>query len=47
MLEFLINTDKALLLAINHQHSVFLDFLMVFASAKLTWLPLYLFPGAA
>ncbi|MBU2553846.1 MAG: phosphatase PAP2 family protein [Bacteroidetes bacterium] len=43
MFDFLLHLDKELLLAINQQHSVFLDYLMVFASAKLTWLPLYLF----
>ncbi len=42
MLDFLLHIDKELLLAINQQHNVLLDYIMIFASAKLSWLPLYL-----
>ncbi len=43
MLEFIDHLDKTLLLWINSAHNSILDWLMLFASAKLSWLPLYLF----
>ncbi len=43
MLEFLNNLDISILLWVNHHASPFLDQLMLFASAKFTWIPFYLF----
>lgn len=42
MFEFLIRLDNHLFLLLNGLHSPFWDPIMVFASGKLTWLPLYL-----
>lgn len=42
-MEFLLNLDRELFLAINGAHAPWLDPLMVFASGKFTWIPLYLF----
>ncbi len=39
---FLQQIDEQLLLWINGHHTALLDYVMVFASGKLTWLPLYL-----
>lgn len=41
MIEYLNQLDTNLLLALNGLHSPFWDSLMVFASAKFTWLPFY------
>ena len=41
-LEFLQETDQQIFLVINGQHKTVIDWIMVFASGKLTWLPLYL-----
>ncbi len=41
MLEAIEKIDKSVLLWINGHHSVFLDNIMIFASGKLSWLPLY------
>lgn len=43
MLEFLNKLDVSLLLFINGFHNSFFDQVMVFASAKFFWIPLYLF----
>ncbi|RLD91740.1 MAG: phosphatase PAP2 family protein [Bacteroidetes bacterium] len=43
MLEALNNIDIGILLWINNHASPFLDQIMLFASAKFTWLPFYLF----
>ena len=43
MLEILQQLDKSLFLLINQANSAFFDVLMVYFSAKLFWLPLYLF----
>lgn len=42
MIESLKFFDTELLLAINGCHNVFFDWVMVFASAKFSWMPLYL-----
>jgi len=42
MLDSLIQLDTKLFLALNGAHSPFWDSIMLFASGKLTWLPLYL-----
>lgn len=42
MIEYLIGLDRNLFLLLNGLHSPFWDSVMVFASGKLTWLPLYL-----
>lgn len=42
MIEILIKWDTQLFLLLNGLHSPFWDSIMVFASGKLTWLPLYL-----
>jgi undecaprenyl-diphosphatase len=42
MLEYLINLDERLLLAINGWHAPWADKFMLFASGKLEWIPLYL-----
>ena len=42
MLELLNNLDVSILLWVNHHASPFLDQLMLFASAKFTWIPFYL-----
>jgi len=41
-MNFLQQIDEQLLLWINGHHTVVFDYIMVFASGKLTWLPLYL-----
>jgi len=41
MLESLLLIDTKIFLAINGFHNSFLDWIMVFASGKLSWLPLY------
>lgn len=43
MLENLIQFDKELFLALNGLHNGFFDHVMVYASAKLFWIPFYLF----
>ena len=43
MIEFLNEIDKTVLLWLNGHHSTFLDWLMIFFSAKLAWLPFYIF----
>lgn len=42
MLDFLNKLDTSLFLSINGFHYPFFDSLMVFASGKLSWLPLYI-----
>ena len=42
MLDYLHNLDVNLFLFINGLHNNFFDFVMVYASAKLFWIPLYL-----
>jgi len=42
MLELLNNFDVALLLWINGHHTISMDQVMLFASAKFTWIPFYL-----
>lgn len=41
MLEAVQHLDRQLLLAINHAHSPLLDTVMVFASNRLVWFPVY------
>lgn len=41
MLEALLRLDRQLLLAINREHSPWLDAVMVFASNRLAWVPAY------
>lgn len=41
-MEWLLNIDKELFLFLNSLHHPWLDQIMVFASGKLSWLPLYL-----
>jgi len=41
MLESLIQIDKALTLSINYLHTDVLDFIMLWSSEKVTWIPLY------
>ncbi|MDQ2793037.1 MAG: phosphatase PAP2 family protein [Bacteroidota bacterium] len=41
MLEAIQQLDRQLLLAINHAHSPLLDAVMVFASNRLVWFPVY------
>jgi undecaprenyl-diphosphatase len=43
MIELIDQLDKSILLWFNGVHNDFWDHLMLFASAKLTWLPFYLF----
>ena len=43
MTEFLNRLDTDLFLLINGFHNGFFDYVMVFASAKFSWLPFYLF----
>ncbi len=43
MIEYLIEIDKSILLAINGLHNNFFDFLMDLISKKSTWIPIYLF----
>ena len=43
MLEFIDKLDKALFLILNGFHSPFWDNIMWIISAKITWIPLYLF----
>jgi undecaprenyl-diphosphatase len=43
MFEWLKKIDTQLLLTVNSHHSSFFDFIMISASNKLTWIPLYLF----
>jgi len=43
MIEFLNNLDTKLFLFINGYHNTFFDYVMVYASSKLFWIPLYLF----
>lgn len=43
MLEFFLKIDKDLLMFINGLNSEALDYIMLFLSSKLGWLPLYLF----
>jgi len=42
MIEYLVKLDTDLFLFLNGLHSPFWDGIMLFASGKLTWLPLYL-----
>ncbi|QKG80969.1 phosphatase PAP2 family protein [Tenuifilum thalassicum] len=42
MIEYLAKLDTELFLLLNGLHSTFWDSVMLFASGKLTWLPLYL-----
>ena len=42
MLELLNNFDVAMLLWINGHHTILMDQVMLFASAKFTWIPFYL-----
>jgi len=42
MMEWLLNIDRELFLFINSLHHPWLDQIMIFASGKLSWLPLYL-----
>jgi len=42
MIDSLIQLDTKLFLALNGAHAPFWDSIMLFASGKLTWLPLYL-----
>lgn len=42
MIDFLIQLDTKIFLALNGVHSPFWDSIMLFASGKLSWLPLYL-----
>lgn len=41
-MEWLLNIDRELFLFINSLHHPWLDQIMIFASGKLSWLPLYL-----
>lgn len=43
MLDFLLSIDQKILLAVNDFHTPALDQIMWVASAKYTWIPLYLF----
>ncbi len=43
MLDYLLELDTSLFLFINGHHNVFFDTFMTYVSAKLFWLPLYLF----
>jgi len=43
MIEYIDKLDKYILIWFNGHHNVFLDYIMIFASDKLAWLPLYLF----
>jgi undecaprenyl-diphosphatase len=43
MIEQIDKLDKIILVWFNSHHTVSLDHIMLFASAKLTWLPFYLF----
>ncbi|RLD45002.1 MAG: phosphatase PAP2 family protein [Bacteroidetes bacterium] len=43
MIEYLNTLDTNLFLSINGWHNSFFDGLMLFVSAKLSWLPLYIF----
>ncbi len=42
MIDYLVKLDTQLFLWLNGMHSPFWDGIMLFASGKLTWLPLYL-----
>ena len=42
-MEFLANLDTRLLLLINGLHNTFFDYFMIYMSARLIWIPLYLF----
>lgn len=42
MLSVLLNIDSELLLLINGTHSSIFDYIMIFISSKLGWLPLYM-----
>jgi len=42
MLERIIEIDRSLFMTLNHIHSPFFDGVMVFASEKFVWVPLYL-----
>ena len=42
MLATLQNIDTSVFLAINGMHNAFFDWIMVYSSAKLSWLPLYI-----
>jgi len=42
MIEFFNNLDTGALLLINGLHNGFLDYLMIYASSRLFWLPFYL-----
>lgn len=41
MLDTLIALDKAVVVAVNGTHIVWLDYVMIFISGKLSWIPLY------
>ncbi len=43
MIEYLSKLDQSIFLTINGAHNTFFDYIMWWASGKLTWLPLYLF----
>lgn len=43
MIEYLNNLDTQLFLFINGHHNNFFDYVMVYASSKFFWIPLYLF----
>lgn len=43
MIEYLNHLDTRLFLFINGLHSTFFDYVMVYASSKFFWIPLYLF----
>lgn len=43
MIEYLESLDRAIVLAVNGWHTPFLDELMWWISARVTWIPLYLF----
>lgn len=43
MIEYLEEIDRAIVVAVNSWNSPFLDELMWWVSAKITWIPLYLF----
>src|SRR6476620_6444719 len=42
MIEFLLQLDKELFLALNSYHTEWLDAVMLYATGKLVWIPLYL-----
>jgi len=42
MIEQILSADTNLFLHLNNLHNSFFDIIMKYASAKLTWLPLYL-----